>query len=61
MKVLLYFPLAYLANVHGFILLVPYLVIFLTVVRSAQVYRRAVPVPVPVPVTVKPPLNQPAM
>jgi hypothetical protein len=38
MKAVLYFPLAYVADVHGFLLLAPYLVIFLTVARSIQVY-----------------------
>jgi hypothetical protein len=36
-----FFPLAFLANVHGFILLAPYLVIFLTVVRTVQMYTPA--------------------
>ena len=41
MKAARYFPLAYIANVHGFILLVPYLVLFLTVMRTVQIYRKA--------------------
>jgi hypothetical protein len=40
MKAARYFPLAYLANVHGFILLAPYLVLFLTVMRTVQVHRK---------------------
>ncbi len=38
MKVARFFPLAFIANVHGFILLAPYLVLFLTIVRVAQIY-----------------------
>jgi hypothetical protein len=41
MKVARFFPLAFLANVHGFILMAPYMVIFLTVARTVQMYRRA--------------------
>jgi hypothetical protein len=40
MKAARYFPLAYLANVHGFILLAPYLVLFLTVTRFVQMSRK---------------------
>jgi len=39
MKAARYFPLAFLANVHGFILLAPYMVLFLTIARTVQVYR----------------------
>lgn len=39
MKAARYFPLAYLANVHGFILLAPYLLLFLTIARTLQVHR----------------------
>jgi hypothetical protein len=54
MKAVLYFPLAYVANVHGFILLAPYLVLFLTVVRYLQLrnsrneIQSAKPAPIPV-------------
>jgi hypothetical protein len=37
-----FFPLAYLADVHGFILLAPYMVIFLTIARTVQVYRKSI-------------------
>ncbi len=40
MKAVLYFPLAYLANVHGFILLVPYLVCCLMMLRIMQVRKK---------------------
>ncbi len=40
MKAARFFPLAYLANVHGFILLAPYLLLFLTISRTLQIYRK---------------------
>jgi 4-hydroxybenzoate polyprenyltransferase len=40
MKSVVYFPLAYIANVHGFILLVPYLVFCLMLLRMLQVRRK---------------------
>jgi hypothetical protein len=39
MKAARFFPLAFLANVHGFILLAPYLIAFLTVVRLMELRR----------------------
>ena len=41
MKAVLYFPLAYIANVHGFILLVPYLVFCLMLLRMMQVRKKS--------------------
>jgi hypothetical protein len=38
MRAARFIPLAFVADVHGFILLAPYLVIFLTVVRTVQMY-----------------------
>jgi hypothetical protein len=39
MKAARYFPLAFIANVHGFILFAPYMILFLTISRALQVYR----------------------
>jgi hypothetical protein len=47
MKVLRFFPLAFISNVHGFLIFAPYLAVFLTVTHFSR--RR----PVPVPVTIK--------
>ncbi len=41
MRAARFFPLAFVANVHGFILLAPYLVLFLAVTRTLQVQRKA--------------------
>jgi len=41
MKVLAYFPLVYLADVHGFILMVPYLIFCLMLMRYVQIRRTA--------------------
>jgi hypothetical protein len=47
MKAARFFPLAFLANVHGFIMLAPYLVLMLTVVRTVQMYSPASESPKP--------------
>jgi hypothetical protein len=44
MKALRFFPLAFICNVHGFMIFAPYLMVFLTV--SHLVRRRPTPVPV---------------
>jgi hypothetical protein len=49
MKAVRFFPLAFLANIHGFALLVPYLALFMTVVWIAQavaIYHKGRLVPV---------------
>lgn len=39
MKTARLFPLAFIADVHGFMLLAPYLVLCLTVVRTMQIFE----------------------
>jgi hypothetical protein len=41
MKAARYFPLAFIANVHGFILMAAYLMLFMAVVGTVQVFKKA--------------------
>jgi hypothetical protein len=41
MKAVRFFPLAFIANVHGFILFAGYVIVFLTVAMLVQMFRRA--------------------
>jgi hypothetical protein len=41
MKAVRFFPLAFVANVHGFVIFVPYLAVFLAAVHFARSRRVA--------------------
>ena len=40
MKTLWFFPLAFIANVHGFLIFTPYLMLFLTAAHLSRFRRR---------------------
>ena len=44
MKALLFLPLAYLADVQGFLLFAPYVTVFLSLALCLRLARRPVPV-----------------
>jgi hypothetical protein len=46
MKVLRFFPLAFISNVHGFVIFAPFMAVFLTVTHLSR--RRPAPVPIPI-------------
>jgi len=46
MKAVRFFPLAFIANVHGFLIFVPYLALFLAAAHLIRNRRLAVPVPI---------------
>ena len=49
MKTLLLLPLAYVADVQGFLMFAPYVTLFLSVALAARLARRPKAAPVPVP------------